>query len=211
MKKNNFVLLFVFVLLIGNLAFVFAGELISKTPEVGDIDELLGLEDVEIYCENCNYQILNDKIAVYFTNNDSKFVKDGNVFDGIDFEKNCYIQLDYKGKIIGADLWTGSEKKVFVFENKEVEVSANSQFLFDNEKGIINAADNSVVSKIPSYSEDFSLEISGNNVLISDDLLLEDGTIRLVKEGFLLKEGKANYKNIDVGFYSYKKEAGVFL
>ncbi|MBU4308473.1 MAG: hypothetical protein KJ566_01610 [Nanoarchaeota archaeon] len=194
MKKNNFVLLFVCFLIIGNLFFVLAEE--NKTINLA---EVLGLEDVEVYCENCNYQILDQRnLAVHFTKENSKFIdKDGNVFDGIDFKKDCYVILNSKGDLERADLWTVNEARVFSYLDESLFVPANSRIIINKGKVQITAADNSVFPEVPSYSKNFNLEISGNNVKISEDLLLKSGEVAFFPEGYFL-EGKAIFNKIKI-------------
>jgi len=193
MKKNNFVLIFVCFLIIGNLLFV-SCEVIKGTDGIQNLFS----EDVFFEGSGLNYQPLDGGGANFFAAEDENQLSiETNLIENVNPNIDNFFRVNSEGEFEKADFTIGKDAEC-IFNGKSYSLVPGTRVLFDQENGWqINIPKNSFF-KLPelinSDLNKYKTTFSGENAQIGDVLL--NGEMEETKNGFVLTSWEATKNNL---------------
>jgi len=176
--------------------------LISSQQDFIDIGQIvLGLEDGIIIGWGVEYGKGEDGILIEFAKEGAFLDIRGNRFENIvpNTKERAYLELDKEGKILQAEFTVNKTWNYTFRNNKIVEIPAGMKIYYDIETGLeFRPTEGFDLSSLPNlldyFKKGYINSIKGENIVVSEDLTLRRGKIRLVENGFLVEEGRASYK-----------------
>lgn len=216
MEKRNLCLIGIVLVLLFQLSFVSCEEGEEVGVEI-DVSEMFGLEGVEIVGQGIEVEKFfvgeEEEILAFY----AIFVQDNSflsikkslieeiIFENIVSQEEAkhptYVEFYRDGGILRADFTVNENGGNYTFEEETFEAPPGSRIYFTEETGLkiklpegINV--NEFSNLLNLISKGYLKNIRGKNIELPNGINLIDGELEIRKDGFLLKEGVANYKQM---------------
>ncbi len=213
------------------------GTIQFSNEEESEIGNLVGedFDQDDISVKGIEFTKEGNNSIFVFTEDESSINIKGHKFENIQAQSESkhptYVEINNKGKILGADFTTNDKGDFYTINNDKIYVPPNSRLFFNGEKTEILVKEGGQLEKFPelidSDLQGNIIEITGKNIKLPEEyVVLNEGKITYFDGKPFIKEGdtvlindfvmKATDEDVELRFggrslFSWGEEKGNFV